>query len=532
VTNSDSDNLDYLDIDEDAPGDATYAQSGDTNEPSVDWVEAYFPSASIPAGSTIFNITYYYGYYTNDGWGLTTDATTNITWRVDATEHSLTNYTLSSPPDTDLDVTFKQTSSLPSLTNLNSGNFKVRFRGIEDGGGADRFYLDYCYFTINYTMPNIVINEIMYDPSGSDDNAEWVEIYNGGNSAIDLTGWNLTDNDGNRFVLSASGSIPAGGYLVTHLAQTGTNSSTDIYGPILQEDIIQPNAAEGKDNYLDEGSMSTNYGTDTSLQVVSAVKDKNALIQFNLSSIPHDDILNADVWLYQYSLNPVTDVDVDIHRVTNAWTEASSNWNTYDGTNAWPVNDKGGDYDVTAEDTATMLANVNGWYSWSITNLAKSWRDGTYANYGLILLSAGAQQDYYSSDYTTDTTIVPKLVIKYWNHTKTSLLDNNDADDDDAATAGHWTGGDFIDTTPISEGETLGRDKNSADTDTPDDWENSTTNQADPFGVNATAATQGSRNIDFVIPEFGDYIFVAVNISVIVIIMIGKRQKNKGKRQK
>lgn len=39
----------------------------------------------------------------------------------------------------------------------------------------------------------IVINEIMYDPEGSDTNREWVEIYNNGAVDIDITGWKFAD---------------------------------------------------------------------------------------------------------------------------------------------------------------------------------------------------------------------------------------------------------------------------------------------------------------------------------------------------
>jgi hypothetical protein len=62
---------------------------------------------------------------------------------------------------------------------------------------------------------------------------EWVELYNNGSGAVNLTGWVLTDNDGNTFYLSGAGSIPVGGYLICHFGESGTNSSTDVYGSIV-----------------------------------------------------------------------------------------------------------------------------------------------------------------------------------------------------------------------------------------------------------------------------------------------------------
>jgi hypothetical protein len=63
---------------------------------------------------------------------------------------------------------------------------------------------------------DVIINEIMYNPSsalGPDDDFEWVEIYNTGASAVDITGWSLTDNYTTITVLGAV-SIPSEGYMV------------------------------------------------------------------------------------------------------------------------------------------------------------------------------------------------------------------------------------------------------------------------------------------------------------------------------
>src|SRR3989344_1431142 len=42
------------------------------------------------------------------------------------------------------------------------------------------------------TASAVVINEIMYDPAGSDTNREWVELYNPENISINITGWKFT----------------------------------------------------------------------------------------------------------------------------------------------------------------------------------------------------------------------------------------------------------------------------------------------------------------------------------------------------
>jgi predicted extracellular nuclease len=54
---------------------------------------------------------------------------------------------------------------------------------------------------------NIIITEIMYDPNSTEDNWEWIEIYNAGNSSADLSGFVVDDNNS---VAHASANIASG----------------------------------------------------------------------------------------------------------------------------------------------------------------------------------------------------------------------------------------------------------------------------------------------------------------------------------
>lgn len=66
----------------------------------------------------------------------------------------------------------------------------------------------------------IIINEVMYDLSGSDDNHEWVEIKNISVGDIDLTGWKFNDGSNHNLNLppknggQGSSVIPSGGYAI------------------------------------------------------------------------------------------------------------------------------------------------------------------------------------------------------------------------------------------------------------------------------------------------------------------------------
>src|SRR6476660_5497568 len=60
----------------------------------------------------------------------------------------------------------------------------------------------------------VIINEIMYHPAPAvpeDSSQEWIELYNKGTNAVNLTGWKLRRGIDFTF---PNVTIPAGGYVV------------------------------------------------------------------------------------------------------------------------------------------------------------------------------------------------------------------------------------------------------------------------------------------------------------------------------
>jgi hypothetical protein len=77
--------------------------------------------------------------------------------------------------------------------------------------------------------PNIVITEIMYDPAGVDDGREYVEVYNAGATAVNISGWKLKDLEGDP----SSGAVPSGtilqpGEVAVLMAGDGPSVPADI----------------------------------------------------------------------------------------------------------------------------------------------------------------------------------------------------------------------------------------------------------------------------------------------------------------
>src|SRR3989344_8913134 len=65
-------------------------------------------------------------------------------------------------------------------------------------------------------LGDVVINEIMYNPSGPDEGHEWIEIYNNGPSDQDLTGWIFFEAGTNHGLTVEQGDInlPEGEYVI------------------------------------------------------------------------------------------------------------------------------------------------------------------------------------------------------------------------------------------------------------------------------------------------------------------------------
>ncbi len=72
----------------------------------------------------------------------------------------------------------------------------------------------------NTALAQVVVSEFMYDYPGSDTGQEWVELFNAGSSAVDLTKWKIHDGSGHILNVPpknggiGSITIQSGGYLI------------------------------------------------------------------------------------------------------------------------------------------------------------------------------------------------------------------------------------------------------------------------------------------------------------------------------
>lgn len=212
-------------------------------------------------------------------------------------------------------------------------------------------------------------------------------------------------------------SILAGYTILTILAITFLYTSTfNITGNVIYSD--QPDPTSGKDTYLRE-STDINYGTATTLKVGTAStaggQEFKSLLYFNISSIPSDDtIVSAKLSVYLTSSATTSDITLNAYRLTSNWTEDEAGWYNNTATSFWSL--EGGSYSSTIEGSQTLTDTI-GWYNITITDLASDWITGTQDNYGLILYAPtagiGDSKEIASSDYTTDSSLRPKLIIEH-----------------------------------------------------------------------------------------------------------------------
>ena len=185
----------------------------------------------------------------------------------------------------------------------------------------------------------------------------------------------------------------------------------------------QPGPAQLEDNYLwSGGGSNTNFGASPNLMVGywGNPEWNRPILRFPSFPLPANaTVLDARLRLFLHTADTPEAMDLSVHRMTTAWTELSSTWNDYDGSNPWNASGGGGDLDAVAVDVIPGVTTNLGWYEWNVTSLVEGWWSGTILNQGLLLrqinddqrVSLGRKQ-FYSSD-ATNASARPTLVLTY-----------------------------------------------------------------------------------------------------------------------
>lgn len=134
----------------------------------------------------------------------------------------------------------------------------------------------------------VLINEWLPNPAGSDVAGEWVELWNSGGFAADLTGWRLT-TDGKK-IFTLHGAIGPGGYAIiprdqSKLTLRNTDGGLALYDPqgrLADHLSFHGSAPEGESANREgahRGEATIFFGAPTPGKENSAVQ--NVLIKHN-----------------------------------------------------------------------------------------------------------------------------------------------------------------------------------------------------------------------------------------------------------
>jgi hypothetical protein len=177
----------------------------------------------------------------------------------------------------------------------------------------------------------------------------------------------------------------------------------------------QPDSTTGMDSYIRQGS-DANYGSQTTFRIGKTVSgiEYRGLIEFNLSSVPSTDtVVSAIIELYNEVSSGNNNITIRAYRLTSSWSEAEVGWNNRSLNNQW--SSSGGDYGEEIASVVITNSSLN-YYNLSIRNTVQAWINGTYDNYGIILIAGDAQNGdirEFSTSESTNSLTRPKIIIDH-----------------------------------------------------------------------------------------------------------------------
>ncbi|MFH1364988.1 MAG: DNRLRE domain-containing protein [archaeon] len=169
---------------------------------------------------------------------------------------------------------------------------------------------------------------------------------------------------------------------------------------------LQPNSTTGVDTYIREASE-VNYATSSILRIGKTIApiEFKSFLNFNLSDIPPGDtILNATLQVYVENSYGSGNRTIKIYRVTENWTEDGATWTKRTAENYWFS--QGGEYDTNNLIDSKVFTNQSGvYYNFTLTYLVGSWMNGSYNNYGFVLVAtiATAENGNYTEISSSDS---------------------------------------------------------------------------------------------------------------------------------
>ncbi|HYP26616.1 MAG TPA: DNRLRE domain-containing protein [Blastocatellia bacterium] len=214
-------------------------------------------------------------------------------------------------------------------------------------------------------------------------------------SVSTLSNWNLVADAGSITACNMTMALPE--QIVFQQGLNGYSGVTDTWINLYDPDV--------------------NFNGETKLLVLGT-EDIKSLVRFDLSSIPAGArITSATLSLYNYGHeNSANGGAVNVHRASKVWVESQATWNVYSAGNSWAAAgmQAGSDYATSPMSSITINTAINVWRNFDVTGLVQGWVNGT-TNNGFVVRSpaGGVKPRFYSSGYSVDASLRPKLSVNY-----------------------------------------------------------------------------------------------------------------------
>lgn len=177
-----------------------------------------------------------------------------------------------------------------------------------------------------------------------------------------------------------------------------------------------------QDTYIFEGLPSTNYGGSGVLWVGfdGSGNSYHGLVQFDVSSVPvYHQITQATLRLY-VSASDGIDLEIQAWSCGNNWDEMQATWDDRLTATAWDT--VGGDFLKMPGGTQVVSGDVGSWVEIDVTEIVRSWTEGSLTNSGLLLKPLYVMATTYPARVSFDTTETPgntpQLVITHGDFAK------------------------------------------------------------------------------------------------------------------
>jgi hypothetical protein len=163
------------------------------------------------------------------------------------------------------------------------------------------------------------------------------------------------------------------------------------------------------DAYIASERPNQNFGADSLYLGFNNIGDRfgaqRILIRFDVgANVPDGATVNsARLRLRVAFSSPPNDATMNtvLRRVASNWSESGVTWNLEP---AW-----------TGVDASAGVGSALDWYEWDVTDITAGWVDGSYPNYGMLIIGDEQVQQRERAFYSRETTsdFFPRLVVDY-----------------------------------------------------------------------------------------------------------------------